>query len=217
VAVSLFLSARNTHAQQGVIERLNIDRLQLVSLGPSVGRIQPSQVEATTIYGLTADYGEIGPGWRVEFGVSLWSSRYKDHVIRTFLDSLRSSLSDPAGLTELRESRISVYDVTLGWGLRRYLRPSATFNPTLTVGLAAHVINAEGKLIKGTFVERALDDIAVGAYGEVGLQRRFLRRLEVEVVARGDLLSSYRSVQLRAGTSYYFGEPRRPAGQENRQ
>jgi len=80
--------------------------------------------------------------------------------------------------------------------------------PIFTLGIAGHVINAEGDFIKGTFVERALDDIAVGVFGDVGLRARILRRVLIEGSVRGDLLSGFRSVQWMATGSYYFGEPR---------
>ena len=71
------------------------------------------------------------------------------------------------------------------------------------------MINAEGKLIKGTFVERSLDDIAFGVYGTAGVAIRLLAlRWAWRASARGDLVGGLRSVQARAGGTYYFGRIR---------
>jgi hypothetical protein len=74
--------------------------------------------------------------------------------------------------------------------------------------MAAHVINAEGKLIQGTLVERSLDDIAAGFYVVTGVSFRVFKHVGVEGMARADLLSGFRSTQVRAGATYYFGRVR---------
>ena len=192
---------------QSVIESLSLDRLQVVSLGFGAGSIAPSQVDATTIFGLNADYGQLSPAWRLQFRVSYWESRFKSSVINAFADTLQKNLTDPEATT-VRRTPISIYDATFGLGARRLLVPGADATPFFTVGMAGHVINAEGDFIKGTFVERALDDIAAGVFAEVGARAKLLRRIIVEASARGDLLSGFRSMQWMATGSYYFGEAR---------
>jgi hypothetical protein len=192
---------------------LNLDRLQVVSLGAAVGRIQPSQLEAANIYALQADYGEIAPSWRIVFGASYWESRFENQVIQAFVDSLQKSVSDPNA--RVVPSPVRLYDVTFGVDARYVPNYSGALEPFFGVGMAAHVINAEGKLIKGTFVERALDDISAGLYATTGVSVRIVRHLGVEAGVRGDLLSGFRSTQVRVGGTYYFGRMHgtRPAGQ----
>jgi hypothetical protein len=193
---------------QSVVEKLQLDRLQLVSLGLGAGSIAPSQVERTRVYGLSADYGQLSPAWRLQFRITYWESKFKQSVIEEFADTLQQSLADPTATT-VNRSPISIYDAAFGLGARRLLIPAADATPFFTVGFAGHVINAEGDFIKGTFVERALDDIAAGLFGEVGGRVRLLRRVLVEASVRGDLLSGFRSFQWMATGSYYFGEARR--------
>ena len=192
---------------QSVIDKLQLDRLQLVSLGVGAGSIAPSQVDRTKVFGLSADYGQLSPAWRLQFRITYWESKFQQSVIDEFADTLQQSLVDPTATTVVR-SPISLYDAAFGLGARRILMPSADLTPFFTGGFAGHVINAEGDFIKGTFVERALDDIAVGVFGEVGLRARILRRLLVEGSIRGDLLSGFRSMQWMGTASYYFGEAR---------
>jgi hypothetical protein len=196
---------------QSIIDKLQLDRLQLVSLGAGAGSIAPSQVDKTTVFGLSADYGQLSPAWRLQFRITYWESKFKQSVVQEFADTLQHSLVDPSATT-VRTAPISLYDAAFGLGARRLLVPGADATPFFTVGFAGHVINAEGDFIKGTFVERALDDIAVGVFGETGLRLRVLRRLLVEGSVRGDLLSGFRSVQWMATGSYYFGEARTETG-----
>lgn len=206
--VLMLLFGAGSARGQSVIEYLKLDRLQLVSLGLGAGSIAPSQVDRTKVYGLGADYGQISPSWRVQFRITYWESQFQSKVVRAFADTLQRSLIDPTA-TMVRSSPISIYDAAFGLGARRLLVPAADVSPFVTLGLAGHVINAEGDFIKGTFVERALDDIAVGAFAEAGLRARLLRRILLEGAVRGDLLSGFRSMQWMATGSYYFGEPRR--------
>jgi hypothetical protein len=206
---AIVLRGAPAEAQVGsIVDRLQLDRLQLVSLGGGAGSIAPSQVDRTKIYGLTADYGQISPRWRLQFRVAYWESKFKQSVIDQFADTLQSSLIDPKA-TSVKRSPISIYDVAFSLGARRLLAPSAEVTPFFTAGFAGHVINAEGDFIKGTFVERALDDIAAGVFGEAGLRAKILKRVLVEGSVRGDLLSGFRSMQWMATGSYYFGEARR--------
>lgn len=161
------------------------------------------------MYAITADYGELTPHWRVVFGVSYWESQLSDKVVRAFVDSLRRSIVDSTGDASLAASRVSMYDVTFSGALRWSPSGATLFRPIVDVGMAAHVMNAEGRLIKGTFVERALDQIAAGFFAGAGLQFRPVGRLALEGVVRGDLLSGFRSAQFRAGATYELGPPRR--------
>jgi len=196
--------ARTAAAQESLIQRLQLDKLQIVSLGASAGRILPSQVDGTMVYAISADYGEIAPNWRVTFTASYWSSKYRDEVVRAFVDSLNKRIVDP-GTAHLQPSDISLYDVTIGADVRYVPKYSGELKPFIGFGVAAHVINAEGKLIQGTFVERSLDDIAAGLYVTTGVSFRLVQHIGFEASTRGDLLSGFRSTQARVGATYFFG------------
>lgn len=201
----LVLAARTGAAQNKTREGFNLDNLEIVSLGGSVGRILPSQLEPTNLYAVQADYGEVAPGWHVVFGTSYWQSRFRDGVVQAFVDSLQKSVVDPTGTAKIVPSRVTLYDVTFATELRYTPDYSGEIKPFMGAGLAAHVINAEGKLIKGTFVERALDDISAGLFVTAGISFKVLKHIGVEGSIRGDLLSGFRSSQARVGGTYYFG------------
>jgi hypothetical protein len=203
--VLLLAAGRMASAQDKVADHFNLDKLEIVSLGASLGRIMPSQLEPTTLYAVQADYGEVAPGWHIVFGTSYWESRFRDLVVREFVDSLKKSLSDPSGAVTVVPSEVRLYDVTFATELRYTPVYSGELKPFIGAGISAHVINAEGKLIKGTFVERSLDDIAAGVLLTGGLSFKLLKHIGVEGSVRGDLLSGFRSWQGRVGGTYYFG------------
>src|SRR6185436_9889868 len=187
---------------------LNLDKLQLVSLGVGAGRILASQVEPAMLYGISADYGEFARSWHVVFGVSYWESRYRDKVVQTFVDSLNAkNLSNPSG-PNVVPSRINIYDVTFSAEARFTPTYSGEIKPFLGFGFSGHVINAEGSLINGTFVERSLDNVASGLFLTGGASIKLLRHFGIDGEARADLLSGFRSTQVRAGATYYFGHIR---------
>ena len=191
-------------AQESLIQKLGLDKLQIVSLGLSAGRILPSQVDATMVYAIAADYGEIAPNWRVVFTSSYWSSKYRDKVVLAFVDSLNKQLV-PSGAARVEPSKITLYDVTIGADVRYMPKYSGELKPFFGMGVAGHVINAEGKLIQGTFVERSLDDIAAGLYVTTGVSFRLVQNIGFEGSVRGDMLSGFRSTQARVGATYFFG------------
>jgi hypothetical protein len=205
VAIGGAWSARAV-AQPG-FDSIALDRLQIQSLGLSAGWVNPSQLLPTNLYALQAEYGPVAAGWRASFGVSFWDSRFRDAVVQTFVDSLQKSVSSPTARVE--PSRITVYDVTFGLDLR-YTPPTLNgdVRPYVGFGAAAHVINAEGKLINGTFVERSLDEIAGGLFVDAGVTIRLIRHFGLEGSVRGDMLSAFRSIQARIGGNYYFGRVR---------
>jgi hypothetical protein len=205
-AVMATAGTARLQAQDSWLRKLNIDNLEIQSLGVGFGRIMPSQVVPTNVVSLQGDYGNVLPAWKVVFGASYWESKFEEDVVQAFADSLQKSLSDPNAVVV--PSPIRIYDVTFGADLRYTPQYNGWIKPFGGVGIAAHVVNAEGQLIKGTFVERSLDDIAAGLYATGGFSVQLLRHFGVEASARGDLLSGFRSTQVRVGAAYFLGHRR---------
>ena len=202
LAAALSGGARPAHAQTGTfLERLNLDRLQLAALGVAGGAVRPAQLEPSSVYEVHADYGAIAERWHIVFTASFWQSRYQDHVVQAFADSIERSTDPPS---EVVPSRVTVSDIALGAEGRWHPRPSSFLRPYLGLGLAAHVINTEGRLIDGTFVENALDYITAGVSGTAGMDMQLLENVRVGAQARYDLLSGIRFGSLRLTATYVF-------------
>ena len=198
----------SAQTQGSWLERLGIDKLRFTSLGAQVGRVNPQGIVPTTSYSLQVDYGEITEGWRIGFNATYWGSRFRDRNVRAYADSLRNTISDPTGDAQVVLGRITVSDIVLGADVRRTYMRSAWLRPYVGGGLGTHVVNADGRLIDGTFVERATDIIAVGVAGFVGANVRVVRHIALDAQARYDFLSLARFGSLRVGASYYFDIPR---------
>ena len=164
----------------------------------------------TTIYAIAADYGEIAPQLarrlrRELLGVAL-SRRGRPDVRR--LAEHGTSTEHGGARSSRRGSRSTT---SRSAPKARYIAASRAAISSRSWASASRrtSINAEGKLINGTFVERSLDNIALGIFVNGGrlackLAQAFRRRGS----ARGDLLSGFRSTQVRAGATYYFGHIR---------
>ena len=210
LAVAVVGTARPLAAQGegSLFERLGIDKLRFTSLGLQVGRVNPHGIEPANSVSLQADYGEITPGWRVVFHATYWGSRFRDRNVRAYADSLRNAIYDPTGDAVVVLGDITVSDIALGADARRTFLPNAWLRPYAGGGLALHVVNADGRLIDGTFVERATDILAVGVAGTVGVSARLVPHIALEAQARYDFLSLARFGSLRIGASYFFDNPR---------
>ena len=194
-------------AQDNILRKLNIDKLEIQSLGIVV-RSHPA---------VAGGAGEHRRRSRAitdrshRAGVSCSARATGSRASRTtsssaFVDSLQKSVSDPAA--RVVASPIRIYDVTFSVDARYTPQYNGWIKPFGAVGMAAHVVNAEGSLIKGTFVERSLDDIAAGLYAAGGVSVQLLPHFGVEASARGDLLSGFRSTQVKIGAAYILGQRR---------
>ena len=198
-----------------LLQRFNIDKLRLTRLGGSVGAVKPTQVRRSLSYSVHADYGNIAERWRVVFSATYWGSRYSDETLKTFADTLRKVIRDTTDDYQLQLGRVDISDIALGTELRwsAPARLGGWLRPYLGGGLAAHVVNAEGRAISGTFVERALDNITAGVIGTAGVDATILPHFSVGMQARYDLLSGARFGSIRLGGSYLFDpEPRTGGG-----
>jgi hypothetical protein len=210
LSVGLSLGAARDASAQSLFQRLNLDRLRLTGIGVAYGPVQPKSVVATQSYGVQADYGAIAPHWRVVFSASYWGSRFTDATVQQFVAQLRHSLSDTT--VGIDPGKVTVSDIALE--VEGHWIPtarSAFVQPYLGVGIGAHVVNAEGKLIDNTFVESALDNIASGFTGIAGVAILPSRRVSLGVEGRYTLLSTVRFGTLRATAMYHFDFSNRPA------
>jgi hypothetical protein len=204
----MLLVAAPARAQDegSLFERLNLDKLRFTGLGLAVGAVKPTQIAATEAYTVQADYGEIVPRWRVVFTATYWGSHYTPATVAEFRDTLKHVIRDSTGDYVIDIGEIKVSDIAVGTDARwsPVRADAARLRPFVALGVAAHVINAEGKAIRGTFVERALDNITAGFAAGVGADAVIFRHLRVGMQARYDLLSGARFGSVRVGATYMF-------------
>jgi opacity protein-like surface antigen len=193
------------HAQN-IFQRLDLDKLRLEGFGAVVGPVSPSTVVSTQSYGIQADYGELRPHLRVGFSASFWNSRFTDKVVRQFIEQLEQSLSNPED--SINFDRVKVSTISVEADLR-YIPTNthAAVQPYLGGGLGLHIVNAESKLIQGTFVESALDNIGAGISAIAGVAFLPTHRVSVGIEARYTVLGTLRFGTVRAGGMFHLSRP----------
>jgi hypothetical protein len=202
-----------------ILTRLGFDRLRFRGLGVAAGLVKPSQMVTTESYSLEAEYGEIVPRVQLVFSATFWGSHLNEATLRRYRQQLGEVVDDPTGDYQISLGRVRVSDIALAidgrWSPARYR--STFLRPYAGAGIAAHVLNAEGWAFSDTFVERALDNIAVAPVVVAGVDAVFFRQIALGMQGRYDLVNAARHGSLRALATYYFDHaPRRPARAEAR-
>jgi len=202
----MLMASATASRAQNIFQRLDLDKLRLEGDGVVVGPVSPSTVVSTQSYGLQADYGEITQHMRVGFSASFWSSRFDDKTVNRFISQLEQSLSNPDD--SIAFDRVRVSTISLEADLRYTpAKQHAAVQPYIGGGLGLHIVNAESKLIAGTFVESALDNIGAGISAIAGVAFLPTHRVSVSVEARYTVLGTLRFGTVRAGGMFHFSRP----------
>lgn len=193
-----------------VFEQLGVDRLRLSTVGAAVGLVWPRRVSPARLYAVHADYGEVAPAVRLVFESTYWRSRFTANAVRGF----ERAVARASGVDSVRVDRFRASDLTLGTDLRWWPRDSraarrgradaAALRPFVGGGLAVHFLDVEGVPLNDTFVEQALDGVALGLAGTAGLDARLFPNVTLTMHARYDLFGGAHFASLRAGASYRF-------------
>jgi hypothetical protein len=189
-------------AQESITERLNLDRLQLSAIGVSGGGVWPSRVVPAQAYAVHADYGEIAPRWRVLLTVTYWGSEFRPDVVRELEDAWSNATVDPSGDDSVAVGKIRISDIAFEIDGRWTPLPTTALRPFVGGGIGVHVLNAENRILAGTFVESALDMIASGITALAGVDTAPVGGFTFGVQGRYTFISNTRYFTLRAGASY---------------
>ena len=203
ILAMLALCASRARAQS-LWQRLDLDRLRLEGIGAVAGPASPSNVVSTPSYGVQADYGEIVPHLRIGVSGSYWSSHFTDKTVNQFITQLEKSLDNPND--SIKFDRVKVSTISVDIDLRYTpTNASAVIQPYIGGALGLHIVNAESRLIKDTFVESALDNIGAGITGIAGVGILPTHRVSALVEARYTVLGTLRFGTVRAGAMFHFG------------
>jgi opacity protein-like surface antigen len=207
--VAMLMAAAAPARAQNVFQRLDLDKLRLEGIGVVTGPVSPSTIVSVPSYGIQADYGEIAPHLRVGFSGSYWSSHFEDKTVDRFITQLEQSLSNPED--SIKFDRVNVSTISIEADLR-YMPTGAhaAVQPYIGGALGLHIVNAESKLIEGTFVESALDNIGAGISAIAGVALLPTHRVSVGVEARYTVLGTLRFGTVRAGAMFHFSRPKTP-------
>lgn len=216
-ALAMTVAARPAAGQD--LADFDYENLAFRGIGVEIGRIFPTRVEPTTSYGMRLDLGYLGPGLRLTPTISYWSSRMKDSEVGKLEDRVQELVNrelppdTPPATVDLGEIEWS--DLVLG--LDGHLVWAVPFNllTYLGAGVAAHVENGSGELIRGTFVEDLLDSVTAGFNFHAGLEYPMSDAFRLYGVARYEILGDLQYGEFRMGAQFMFG-PSAPGESRNR-
>lgn len=215
-AVLLAAAAPHPLSAQRILEQFSYDDLQPSALQLDLGPLGGANIKGTLSGGMRLDYGMVAPKVRVLLGLSYFRADISAEARRRFEQRLRSVVVDPTGDATINLGRITWSDLAGDLDLQYVIPQGRAVTTYLGVGVGIHVRNGSGAAINGTFVDDALDEIAAGLNGTVGVEVG-AKRWRVTFDARGVLSSGVSTASLRTGVMYrWAGFARRAGGQRAR-
>jgi hypothetical protein len=199
----LLLLAASPARGQTFLEEFSYDGLRFTGVGVEAGAVFSNSITTELIGGLRADLGVIAPRVRVVVGGSYFKGSFKPDRIARFEQRLQEVLTSCA-CDSLSIGNITQSNIELFLALQ-YLFPSlGRVQAYAGAGFSAHIRNGDGAVIKDTFVEDALDTVAAGLDGSVGLEVGVIRGVAVLAELRGVLTSELQSLSARGGLMFRF-------------
>lgn len=192
---------------QAVLDQFAYDSLHFSGVQLDAGAFWSDRLDPALIGGFRIDWGFFAPRIRLLTGVSYARSDFSGDEIARFEDRVRQIVIDPSGDDTVRVGSVELAAVVLDFDLQ-YLVVAPPQVPLLLyagAGLSVQFRNGRGPLIDGTFVEDALDVVAAGLNGTVGLEVPVFPEVRLTLEGRGVLTSGLNGVSARAGLMYRFG------------
>jgi opacity protein-like surface antigen len=193
-------------AQQDIAD-IDYAHLSFRGIGFDVGYLWPNKVEPTESYSVRFDLGYAGPGLRIVPTLSYWSSRLNDGEITDFETRVADLVADQTGgpPPDLDLGTIEYSDFSIGidghvvWELPLDL---LTYGG---LGLTAHLINADGVAINGTFVEDFIDSLEPGFNLHLGTEYPITNQMRLYAVGRYEVMPDLQFFQIRGGWQFMIG------------
>jgi len=205
--VLLVLALAGPARGQAVLEGFSYDSLHFSGVQLDAGAFWSDRLDPALIGGFRIDWGFFAPRVRLLTGISYARSDFKGDEIARFEDRVRELVIDPSGDDTVRVGSVELAAVLLDLDLQ-YLLIAPPRVPVFLyagAGLSVHFRNGRGALIDGTFVEDALDVVAAGLNGTLGLEVPVFPEVRLTLEGRGVLTSGLSGVSARAGLMYRFG------------
>lgn len=189
------------------IADIDYEHLSFRGIALEAGYMWPDRVEPTQSFGLRFDLGYAGPGLRVTPSVAYWSSRLDPAEIGELETRMRTLVAAQNGgmLPTLDLGTIDYTGVSIG--VDTHVVWEIPFD-VLTfggLGVSAHVIDGDGDVIQGTFVEDLLDSVEPGFNLHFGVEYPITNGMRLYTVGRYEVMPDLRFFQVRAGWQVMFG------------
>ena len=188
------------------IPDIDYDNLSFRGFGFDWGYMYPDRVEPTQTYAVRFDLGYAGPGLRIVPSITYWQSPMEGSELVEFTDRIEALVEAQTGRsTTLDLGTIEYTDVAIGldghvvWELPLDL---LTFGG---LGVTAHVLNGDGAVINGTFIEDLLDSVTAGFNLHLGAEYPVTDRFRLYSVGRYEVLPDLRYFRVQGGLQIMTG------------
>ena len=188
---------------QAVTREFSYDELRPTALQFDLGLLGATRLRGAVTGGIRLDYGRIAPRVRMLLGLSYYRSQFSGREIAEFEERIRGLVDDPDGNFTVDVGTIHWADITGDLDLQYVLPQGRAVTTYLGLGVSAHLRNGSGAAIDGTFLEDALDDVAAGLNGTLGVEVG-AGRWSLTIEGRGVVLSNHGTASLRTGVMYRF-------------
>jgi hypothetical protein len=202
-AAWLTLSASGARAQN--LADYDYENLAFRGVGLDVGFIWPTKVDASAAYSLRVDLGYLGPAVRITPVVSYWKSTFR----REELERLSAQLSRIPGVAIQPDQLGTIEWSNVSAGLDAHV----VWNTPVRVftyaggGLALHVLNGRGGIVRDNLIEDLLDTVTGGVAVMAGAEYPVQPQLRFYGEVRYTLLSDVRYPGLRVGGAFMLPQP----------
>jgi len=188
---------------QAATREFSYDELRPTAIQFDLGLLGATRLRGCATGGLRLDYGRIAPRIRILLGLSYYRSQFSGREIAEFEQRIRDLVDDPDGNFTVDVGTIHWADLTGDLDLQYVMPQGHAVTAYLGLGLSVHLRNGSGAAIDGTFLEDALDDVAAGLNGTLGVEVG-AGHWGLTVEGRGVVLSNHGTASLRTGVLYRF-------------
>lgn len=205
VLFALLLMGARPLSAQGLAD-FDYENLSLRGVMLEGGIVFPSGVESTGSFGMRADLGFLGPGVRVNAGLSRWSSSLRRSEVNALEERVEDLVQGETGSRPtVNLGQITLSDVALNVDAHVVWRVPPGFLTYAGAGGTAHVLRGGGSAIEDTFVQDLLNSIRAGLNLHAGVEVPLSRQFRLVGESRYELVQSFSYLQLRLGGQVMWG------------
>lgn len=205
--VPLLLQAGALVAQPSLAD-YDYENLSFRGVGLEVGYFRGTRLEPAYTMGFRLDLGYLGPGLRVTPSLTYWSSRMKEKEVAVLERRVEALLAAQQGGEPVPQVRLGPVDWSdLSANLDAHLVWSIPlgFLSFVGLGVGAHILNGDGPVVRGTFVEDLLDRVAPGMNLHAGVEYPVGKVFRLYGTVRLDVLEDLRYAEFRMGGQIHWG------------
>jgi opacity protein-like surface antigen len=206
IALATFAVASHQAAAQDIAD-IDYEYLSFRGIALEFGYLWPDRVEKTESYGLRFDLGYAGTGLRVVPSIMYWSSPLNASEIVEFEDRIQDLVAQQNGGVRpaLDLGTIEYTDIAFGLDAQVVWELPLDVLTFGGVGVTAHVMDGDGDVINGTFVEDLLDSVEPGFNLHLGTEYPIAENMRIYASGRYEVMPDLQYLQVRAGWQFMWG------------